>query len=54
MGHLSILFKGERGMVRDGHISFVSKVEGEWDGHLYFFIKGEGGIMVGWPLLDSV
>ena len=42
MGHLSILSKGERGMVRGGHVSFVSKVEGEWDGHLYFLSKGEG------------
>ena len=42
MGYLSILSKGERGMVRDGHLSFVLKVEGEWDGHLSFLSKEEG------------
>ena len=31
-----------KGIVWDGHLSFVSKVEGEWDGHLYFISKGEG------------
>ena len=39
--HLSILSKVERGMVWDGHLSYVFKVEGEWGGHLYCLSKGE-------------
>ena len=34
-GPLSIISNLEWGTGWDGHLSFVTKVEGEWDGHLY-------------------